>query len=58
MKPYTTSTYGRNRYFYPPKEHRVPKSSSERRGTRTAMRQRQKGINNQLIVDAVDSVLE
>lgn len=39
MKPYTTNTHGRNNYFYAPKEHKVPKSSREGRGTRASVRQ-------------------
>lgn len=42
MKPYTKSTFGRDRYFNNPKDHRVPKNSLARRGTRTAVRQKQR----------------
>lgn len=38
MRPYTKNTYGRNHYFKGPKEHKVPKSSKDRRGTKTAIR--------------------
>lgn len=44
MKPFTKSTHGRNHYFYGPKEHSTPKSSKERRGTRTGTRQLHKNI--------------
>ena len=42
MKPYTKDTYGRNRYYGAPKEHKVPKSSKDRQGTRTSFRQASK----------------
>lgn len=38
MKPFTKDTHGRNHYFHAPKEHKVPKSSKARRGTRTGAR--------------------
>ena len=44
MKPFTKSTYGRDHYFYAPKEHKVPKSAKDRRGTRSAIRQLNKDI--------------
>jgi hypothetical protein len=46
MKPYTNDTQGRDHYFYAPKEHKVPKSSKDRRGSRSSMRQQ-----NQLITE-------
>ncbi|MBO1897759.1 hypothetical protein HNW13_018635 [Shewanella sp. BF02_Schw] len=46
MKPYTNDTQGSNLYFYSPKEHKVPKSSKDRRGSRSGMRQQ-----NQLIIE-------
>ncbi|MCZ4337653.1 hypothetical protein [Shewanella colwelliana] len=58
MKPYTSSTFGRNHYYNGPKEHTVPKSSKDRRGTRTALRQQQNALRKKLVVDAEDSVLE
>ena len=39
MKPFTNSTYGRDHYYYAPKEHNVPKSSKDRRGTKSSKRQ-------------------
>jgi hypothetical protein len=39
MKPYVTNTHGRNHHFHAPKEHKVPKSSNDRRGTRSSARQ-------------------
>lgn len=44
MKAFTNDTHGRNHYFRAPKEHKVPKSSKDRRGTRTSMRQVSKVI--------------
>lgn len=44
MKAFTRDTHGRNHYFSKPKEHKVPKSSKDRRGTRTRMRQLNKLI--------------
>ncbi len=50
MKPYTNSTHGRNHYYHKPKEHKCPKASSDRIGTRTAVRQRaQRDINKQIV---------
>lgn len=45
MKPFTPDTFGRNHYFLSPKEHKVPKSSKDRRGTKSGARQH----NNRLI---------
>ena len=42
MKPFTKYTHGRNHYFHAPKEHKVPKSSKDRRGTKSALRQKLK----------------
>lgn len=39
MKAFTSNMHGRNHYFYGPKEHSVPKSSKDRRGTRSSARQ-------------------
>jgi hypothetical protein len=39
MKAFTVKMYGRNHYFNLPKEHKVPKSSKDRRGTRSSVRQ-------------------
>jgi hypothetical protein len=39
MKPFTNDTHGRNHYFHAPKEHKVPKSSKDRLGARSGMRQ-------------------
>lgn len=49
MKPYTTDTYGRNHYFHAPKEHKVPKRSKKRVGTRTSVRQESKSIIKQAL---------
>jgi hypothetical protein len=42
MKPYTTDTHGRNHYCQAPKEHKIPKFSKDRRGTRASVRQASK----------------
>lgn len=47
MKPFTKDTHGRNHYYHAPKEHKVPKSSNERRGTKSAMRQHLKAQTEQ-----------
>lgn len=39
MKAFTKSTFGRNHYYNAPKEHKVPKSAKDRRGTKTSVRQ-------------------
>lgn len=44
MKAFTNDTHGRNYYFHGPKEHKVPKSAKDRRGTRTSVRQVSKVI--------------
>ncbi len=49
MKPFTTNTHGRNHYYHAPKEHKVPKSSKDRRGTRTSVRQKNKQLIEQEI---------
>lgn len=46
MKAFTNDTYGRNHYYHAPKEHKVPKSSKDRRGTKTAKRQADKQLIN------------
>lgn len=47
MKAFTNDTHGRNHYFYAPKEHKVPKASKDRRGTRSSTRQENKIIIEQ-----------
>ena len=47
MKPFTNDTHGRNHYYHAPKEHKVPKSSKERRGTRSSVTQESKSITIQ-----------
>lgn len=44
MKAFISNTFGRNHYFHAPKEHKVPKSSKDRRGTRTSVRQKIKSM--------------
>jgi|GEM_PF-3983547 len=39
MRPYTKDTHGRNHHYHAPKEHKVPKSSKDRRGTKSGVRQ-------------------
>jgi hypothetical protein len=51
VKPFTNNTYGRNHYFNGPKEHKVPKSSSDRRGTRSSARQ---GIKKQVELSVLE----
>ena len=46
MKPFAKNTFGRNHYFNAPKEHKVPKSSKDRRGTKSAKRQQMKVQDN------------
>lgn len=46
MKAFTNDTHGRNHHFHAPKEHKVPKSSKERRGTRSSTRQ-----ENRLVIE-------
>ncbi len=49
MRPYTTDTHGRNHYFHAPKEHKVPKRSKSRCGTRTSVRQKIKCLINNAV---------
>lgn len=42
MKPYTGDTHGRNHYFLKPKEHKVPKSSADRKGVKSSVRHKVK----------------
>ena len=52
MKPYTNNTHGRNHYYHRPKEHKVPKSSKDRLGTRTSMRQASKrDVKNSIMAE-------
>lgn len=44
MKPFTKSTHGRDHYYHDPKEHKVPKSSKDRKGTKSSKRQENKSI--------------
>jgi len=50
MKAFTNDTHGRNHYFFAPKEHKVSKSSKERRGTKSSKRQE----NKVLIAEGLD----
>lgn len=52
MKPFTASTHGRDHYFHGPKEHTVPKSSKDRRCTRSAKRQENSAIIRSELRDA------
>ncbi|MDO6426213.1 hypothetical protein Q4489_04275 [Thalassotalea sp. 1_MG-2023] len=47
MKPFTNDTHGRNHHYYAPKEHKVPKSSKDRRGTRSSKRQENQQVIQQ-----------
>lgn len=47
MKAFTNDTHRRNHYFHAPKEHKVPKSSKDRIGTRSSVRQNNQQIINQ-----------
>lgn len=53
MKPYTKSTHGRNHYALKPKEHKVPKKSADRAGTRGAMRKAMQVRTEQELLDAL-----
>jgi hypothetical protein len=52
MKAFTNNTHGRNHYFNGPKEHKVPKSSKDRRGAKTSKRQENALLINQGLHDA------
>jgi len=47
MKAFTSNTHGRDHYQYGSKEHSVPKSSKDRRGTRSSIRQENQHIIKQ-----------
>jgi hypothetical protein len=44
MKAFTSDMHGRNHYSSSPKEHKLPKSSIDRKGTRSSKRQQNKSI--------------
>lgn len=52
MKPYTKNLHGRNHRYSTPENKRVPKSASERVGTRTEKRQE----NDKAVKDVLNEV--
>jgi hypothetical protein len=51
MKPFTKTLYGRNHRYPAPEHTRVPKSSNDRDGTRSAKRQE----NEKIICNSIES---